>query len=145
MEPGSISSVGKSNISLWALTLCNLSDLGNISMRKCNRSQINTGRRPKRWVGDIGVPNDSWGIACDLFFCRILSNDPNPADVNKLFQESYREAYKILSTSIKVFDVSKAAIHTVSIRTIHALLSSTNNQARGLPTSCLSTVCHTAC
>jgi hypothetical protein len=91
-------------------------------------------------VGDIGVPNDSWDIAQDVFFCRILSEDPYPVDVDKLSEESYKEAHEILSAAIKEFDVSKAAIHTVSIRMFQALLSSTDNQARGSPISCPSTL-----
>jgi hypothetical protein len=105
-------------------------------MQKRNRSPIDTRRRQKRKVGDIGVPKDWWDIARDLFFCRILSEDPYPVDVDKLSEESYKEAHEILSTAIKEFDVSKAAIHTVSIRMFQALFSSTDNQARGSPISC---------
>jgi len=70
-------------------------------------------------VGDVVVPNDWWDMARDLFFYRILSEDPYPVDVDKLSEESYKEAHKILSTAIKEFDLSKAAIHTVSIRMFH--------------------------
>jgi hypothetical protein len=105
-------------------------------MQKQNRSPIDTGRWQKRKVGDIGVPKGWWDIARDLFFCRILSEDPYPVDVNKLSGESYKEAHEILSTAIKEFDVSKAAIHIVSIRMFQALFSSTDNQARGSPISC---------
>jgi hypothetical protein len=105
-------------------------------MQKRNTSPIDTGRRQKRKVGDIGVPKDWWDIARDLFFCRILSEDPYPVDVDKLSEESYKEAHEILSTAIQEFDVSKAAIHTVSIRIFQALFSSTDNQARGSPISC---------
>jgi hypothetical protein len=84
-------------------------------MQKWNTSPIDTGRRQKRKVGDIGVPKDWLDIARDLFFCRILSEDPYPVDVDKLSEESYKEAHEILSAAIKEFDVSKAAIHTVSI------------------------------
>jgi hypothetical protein len=107
-------------------------------MQKRNTSPIDTGRRPKRKVGDIGVPKDWWDIARDLYFCRILSEDPYPVDVDKLSEESYKEAHEILSSAIKEFDVSKAAIHRVSIRMFQALLSSTDDQARGSPISCQS-------
>ena len=53
------------------------------------------------------MPKDWWDIARDLFFCRILSEDPYPVDVDKLSEESYKEAHEILSTAIKEFDVSK--------------------------------------
>jgi len=86
-------------------------------------------------LGDIGVPKDWWDIAQDLFFCRIFSKDPYPVDVDKLSEESYKEAHEILSMAIKEFDVSNAAIHTVSIRMFQALFSSTDNQARGSPIS----------
>jgi hypothetical protein len=91
-----------------------------------------------RKVGYIGVAKDWWDIARDLFFCRILSGDLYPVDVDKLSEESYKEAHGILSTAIKEFDVSKAAIHTVSIRMFQAVFSSTDNQARGSPISCTS-------
>jgi hypothetical protein len=102
-------------------------------MQKRNMSPIDTGHWQKRKVGDIGVPKDWWDIARDLFFCRILSEDSYPVDVDKLSEESYKEAHEIQSAAIKEFDVSKAAIHTVSIRMFQALLSSTDNQARGSP------------
>jgi hypothetical protein len=110
-------------------------------MQERNRSPIDTGRRQKRKVGDIGVPKDWWDIPRDLFFCRILSEDPYPVDVDKLSEESYKEAHEILSTAIKEFDVSKAAIQTVSIRMFQALFSSTDNQAGGSPISCPSALC----
>jgi hypothetical protein len=99
-------------------------------MEKQNTSPIDTGRRQKRMVGDVGVPKDWWDIARDLFFCRILREVPYPVDVDKLSEESYKEAHDILSTAIKEFDPSKAAIHTVNIRMFQALFSSTDNQAR---------------
>jgi hypothetical protein len=107
-------------------------------MQKQNRSPIDAGRRQKRQVGDIGVPKDWWDTARDLFFGRILSEDSYPVYVNKLSEESYLEAHEILSMAIKEFDNSKAAIHTVSIRMFQALFSSTDNQARGSPSSCRS-------
>jgi len=100
-------------------------------MQKRNRSPSNTDRRQKRKVGDIVVPKDWWDIAQDLFFGRILSEDPYPVDVDKLSEESYKEAQHILSMAIKEFDVSKVAIHTVSIHMFQALFNSTDNQARG--------------
>jgi hypothetical protein len=100
-------------------------------MQKRNRSPLDTGHRQKRMVGDIGVSKDWWDIARELFFCTILSEDPYPVDVDKLSEESYKEADEILSTAIKKFDVSKAAIHTVSIRMFQALFSSTANQPCG--------------
>jgi len=75
-------------------------------MQKWNMSPINTGRQQKRKVADIGVPEDWWDIARDLFFCRIFSEDPYPVDVDKLSEESYKEAHEILSVAIKEFDVS---------------------------------------
>jgi hypothetical protein len=105
-------------------------------MEKQNTSPIDTGRQQQRKVGDIRVPKDWWDIARDLFFCRILSEVPYPVDVDKLSEESYKEAHEILSMAIKEFDVSKAAIHTVSIRLLLALFSSNDNQARGSPISC---------
>jgi hypothetical protein len=107
-------------------------------MQKRNTCPIDTGRRQKRMVGDIGVPKDWWDIARDLCFCTIVSEDPFPVEGDTLSEESYKEAQQILSAAIKVFDVSKAAIHTVSIRMFQALLSSTDNDARGSPISCLS-------
>jgi len=109
-------------------------------MQKRNWSLIDTGRRQKCMVGDIGVPKDVWDIAWDLVFCRILSKDPYTVDVDTLSEESYKEAHEILSTEIKEFDVSKAAIHTVSICLFQALLSNTDNQASGSPISCPSTL-----
>jgi hypothetical protein len=90
------------------------------------------------------VPKDCSDIASDLFICTILSEDPYPLNIDKLSKESYKEAHELLSTAIKEFDVSKAAIHTVSIRMFQALFSSTDNQARRLPLSCLSALCQTA-
>jgi hypothetical protein len=77
------------------------------------------------------VSKDWWDIAQELFFYTILSEDPYPVDVDKLSEESYKEAHEILSTAIKKFEVSKAAIHTISIRMFQALFSSTNNQPCG--------------
>jgi len=74
-------------------------------MQKWNRSPIDTGRRQKHEVGDIGVLTDLCDSAQDLFFCTILSEDPYPVDVDKLSKEFYKEAYEILSTAIKEFDV----------------------------------------
>jgi len=62
--------------------------------------------------------------------------DPYPVDVDKLSEESYKTAHEILSTAIEEFDFSIAAIHTVSICTFEELLSSTNNEANGLPIGC---------
>jgi hypothetical protein len=104
-------------------------------MQKRNRSPIDTCHRQKRKVGNIGVSKDWWEIARDLFFCRILSDEPYPVNVDKLSEETYKEAHEIQSTAIKVFDVSKAAIHTVSIRIVQALFSSTDNQAHVSPIS----------
>jgi hypothetical protein len=109
-------------------------------MQKRNTSPIDTGRRQKRKVGDIAVPNVWWDIARARFFCRILSEDPYPVDVDKLSEESDKEPHEILSAAIKEFEVSKAAIHTVSIRMFQALFSSTDNQARGSPINCPSTL-----
>jgi hypothetical protein len=47
--------------------------------------------------------------------------------------ESYKEAHEFLSPAIKEFDVSKTAIHPVSIRMFQARLSSTDIQAGGSP------------
>jgi len=96
-------------------------------MQMQNRSPIDTGRRQKHKVGDIGVPKDWWDIAQDLFFCGILREDPYPVDVDKLSEKRYKEAHEILSTAFKEFDISKAAIHTESIRMFQALFSSTDN------------------
>jgi hypothetical protein len=84
-------------------------------MQKRHRFPIDTGRRQKGKLGDIGVPIDWWDIAGDLFFCRILREDPYPVNVDKLSEKSNKEAHEILRMGIKEFDVSKAAIHTVSI------------------------------
>jgi hypothetical protein len=105
-------------------------------MQKWNRSPIDTGRWQKRKVSAIWVQKDWWDIVQDLFFSRTLSEDHYPVDVDKLSEESYKEAHEILSTAIKEFDVSKAAIYTVSIPMFQALFSSTDNQARGSPISC---------
>jgi len=107
-------------------------------MQKWNLSPIDTGRQQKHMVGDIGVPTGWEDIAQDLFFCTIQSEDPYPDDVDKLSEESYEEVHDILSLVIKEFDISNAAIHMVSIRMFQALLSSTDNQARGSPIGCLS-------
>jgi hypothetical protein len=109
-------------------------------MQKRKRSPIDNGRRQMRTVGDVGVPKDWWDIARDLLFCRIDSKDPYPVDVDKLYEESFKTAHDILSTAIKEFDVSKAAIHTVSIYMFQALFSSTDNQARRSPNSCPSAI-----
>jgi len=76
-------------------------------MQKRNRSPIDTGHRQKRKVGDIVVPKGWWDIARHLFFCRILCEDPYPVHVDKLSGDSNKEAHEILSTAIKVFDISK--------------------------------------
>ena len=109
-------------------------------MQQWNRSPINTGNWQKGEVGVIGVPQDWCDSAQDLLFCRILCEDAYPVDVDKLSKESHNEAHKILNMSMKEFDFSKAAIHTVSIRMLQALFSSTNNQAHGSPNSCQSTL-----
>jgi len=112
-------------------------------MQKRNRSPIDTGHWQKHKVADIRVPKDWWDITRDLILCRILSEDPYPVDVNKLSEENYKDAHEILSTAFKEFDVSKAAIHTVSIRMFQALFSSTDNRPRGSPISCRSALCRT--
>jgi hypothetical protein len=105
-------------------------------MQKQNWSHIETGRGQKRKAGYIGVPKDRWDIAQDLFICSILSKDPNPVDIDKLSEESYKDVHKILSMAIKEFDVSTAAIHTVCIHRFQGLFSSTDNHARKSPISC---------
>jgi len=75
-------------------------------MHKWIMSPIDTGHQQKRKVADIGVPEDWLDIARDLFFCRILSEDPYPVDVDKLSEESSKEAHEILSAAIMQFDVS---------------------------------------
>jgi hypothetical protein len=121
--------------------LCNLSDLGNTLRQKWNRYSIDTGRRQKRKVVDIRVRNDWWDIAQDVFFCRILKEDPYPVDVDKVSEDSYKEAYEILSMAVWESDVSKASMHTVSNRMFQALFSSTDNQACRWPISCLRALC----
>jgi len=100
-------------------------------MHKRNRSPIDTGLQQNRKVGDIRVPKDWCDIARDPFFCSVFSDDPYSVDVNKLSEKSCKEAYEILSMAMKEFDVSKAAIHKVSIGMCQALFSSTNNQPCG--------------
>jgi len=56
-------------------------------MQKQNRSPIDMGHRENCKVGDIGVPQDWWDIARDLFFCRILSEDPYPVNVDTLSKD----------------------------------------------------------
>jgi hypothetical protein len=109
-------------------------------MQKQNRSPIDTGCRQHRKVGDIGVPKDWCDIAQDQFFCRILSEGPNPVNADKLSEESYKEAHDILSMAIKQFDISKVAIHRVCILMFQALFGSTHNQSRGALVSCPSTL-----
>jgi len=112
-------------------------------MQKWNMSPIGNGHQQKRQVVDIGVPNDWWDIARDLFFCRILYNDPYPVGVNKLSKESINKAHEIRSAAIKMIDFSKSAIDMQSIHMFQALLSSTDNQASRLPISCPGTRCKT--
>jgi len=112
-------------------------------MENQNRTPIVTGRWQKRKVGGIEIQNDWWDIARDLSFCIILGEDPYPVEVDKLSEESYKEAHEILSMAIKEFDVSKAAIHTVRIHMLQALFSRTDNYARTSPISCLSALCQT--
>jgi len=109
-------------------------------MQMWDRSPIDSRRWQKCKVGHIGARNDLWDIAWDLFCLRILSKDLNPVDDDKLSKDRYIEAYHILRTVIKEFDFSKAAIHTVSIRMIQALFSSTDNEARELPMSSPSSI-----
>ena len=54
-------------------------------------------------------------------------------DGDKLSDDSYMEVHDTLNTAIKKFDVSKAAIHTVSIHMFQALFHSSHNQTSGLP------------
>jgi hypothetical protein len=91
-------------------------------------------------VGDIGEPKDWCDITQDLFFSRIRSEDPYQVDINTLAKESCKEAHEILSMAIKEFEISKAAIHAVSIHMFQALFSNTDNQAHRLPISCPSTL-----
>jgi len=107
-------------------------------MQKRNRFPIDIGRKQKYKVDDIGVPNNWWDVAWYLFFCRILSDDLHPVDVDKLSEEGYNEAHEILSMAIKEFDISNAAIHTVSIRMFRALFSRTDKQACRSPMCCMS-------
>jgi hypothetical protein len=86
-------------------------------------------------VGDIGVLKDWWNFVQDLLFSRILSDNPFPVDVDEPSEESYKEAYKLLSMAIKEFDMSKPATLTASIGMFRALLSSTDNQAQRLTTT----------
>jgi len=109
-------------------------------MQKQNRSPIDTGPQQKHKVADIGMPQDWWDIAPDQFFCRIPSEDPYWVNVDKMSEESYKEAHKIPSTAIKEFDISKAADHTASIRMFRALFSITGNQAHRSAISCQSTL-----
>jgi hypothetical protein len=97
-------------------------------MQKRICSPTDTGHLQQRKVGAIGVRNDWWDIARDLLFCRILGEDHDPVDVDKVSEDSYKEVHDILSMAIKEFDFSKAAIHTVSLRMFQSLFSSTDNQ-----------------
>jgi hypothetical protein len=47
--------------------------------------------------------------------------------------DPYMEGLQILNMATNQFDISKAAIHTLCICMFHALFSSTDNQAHGLP------------
>ena len=113
-------------------------------MQTRNMSPINTGLRQMHKVGDIRVPNVWWDIAQDRFFCSMPREDPYPVDVDKLSKDSYKQGHQILSTAVKEFDISKAAIHMVSIRMFQGLLSSTDTQPPGSPISCLS-ILHRTC
>jgi hypothetical protein len=98
-------------------------------MQKWNRSPIDTGLWQKCKMGDIRVPKDWWDISRDLLCCTILNEGPDTVYVDKLSEESSKKVYNILSTAIKKFDISTAAIHTVSIRIFQALFSTTDNRA----------------
>jgi len=142
-KPRSLCLAGKSNITVMALTLHVLSDLGNTKMQKRNMSPINTARQNHCKVGVIGVPKDWWDIARHPFIFWILSKDPYPIDIDKLFDERYKETHEIISVAIKECHVSQAAIHMVTIHMFEALLSSTDSQACRLPLSCPSALCWT--
>lgn len=92
-------------------------------------------------VGAISVPKDWWGIATDVCFCRNVIEHPYPVNVDKVSEESYKEVREILSTAMKVFHISKAVIHTVIIRMVQVLFSTTDNQAHKLPIISLSALC----
>jgi hypothetical protein len=94
-------------------------------MPQWNRFSIETGRGQNRQVGDIEVANAGWDVAQDLFFYRILREDPCAIDVNNLSEESYKEANYILSMAIKLFGVLAAAIQSASIRMLQTLYSTT--------------------
>ena len=68
--------------------MCNLSDLGNTSMEKRNRSPLEIGLLAKHRVGDIGVPTDWWDIARDPFFGSTVSDDLYSVDVDKQIEET---------------------------------------------------------
>jgi len=51
----------------------------------------------------------------------MLIKDPYHVDVDKVSNESYKEALKTLSITINEFDVLKLAIYTVSIRMFHVV------------------------
>jgi len=107
-------------------------------MQKRNMSPTDAGCLRKNSMSDIAVPKYWWDIAWDLIIWRNLNNYLQALDVNKLPEGSYKLAYDILSVAMKGFEVSKAALHTVSIRIFQVLLSCTNNQARRWPISCQS-------
>jgi len=62
-------------------------------MQKRNRSPIDAGHQQKHKVGDIAVPKDWWDFAWDVLICRIVNEDPDPVDVDKLSDESYKETH----------------------------------------------------
>ncbi|KAF8541876.1 hypothetical protein BDD12DRAFT_803348 [Trichophaea hybrida] len=86
---------------------------------KLDRSPVDIGCRLKRKIGDIGVSKVWWDVACDIFFCRILTKDPYPTDVDNLSAESFERACSYLKEAL-YGDMSTVAIHTSAAQEIFA-------------------------
>ncbi|KAF8543074.1 hypothetical protein BDD12DRAFT_802360 [Trichophaea hybrida] len=112
-------------------------------LQKWDQSPVDMGRRLKPKVGDIGVLKVWWDVARDICFCRILTEDPYPTDVDMLSAEHIKRASLYLQGALQG-DISTAAIHTVSICTPPALPIDTNRQACGSPVGCPGNLCRTS-
>jgi hypothetical protein len=59
-------------------------------MQKRDRPHVDIGHWLKHRVGDIGVSKVRWNVASDIFLYGILTDDPYPTDLDKVFTESFK-------------------------------------------------------
>ncbi|KAF8535101.1 hypothetical protein BDD12DRAFT_808838 [Trichophaea hybrida] len=97
----------------WTTSTCESTN--RRELQKQVWSPVDIGRRLKCEVGNIGVLQVRWDVARDIFFCRILTEDPYPTNMDKLSAERFERVCSYLKEALQS-DIFTTAIHTLADR-----------------------------